>query len=172
MSMVVGGLRARLIRDCTYELVRDKVIELGWQQPGRRHLPIVFRASVVPWEEEVPLNTVAISQTDVSDEPAEMGSNLSDDSWTFYVDLYAEDESVGTHLIHDIRDILRGKMPSIGRSRPILPVYNEDRTEVLFNCDIEEVIIDRANDFPKAWQRYWYVCRFRVVDTYGDEDDE
>lgn len=170
---VVGGLRARLIRDSAFELIRDNVIALGWMAPGRRHKPVLFRASPVPWDEEVPLNTIAVSQTDVSDDPAELGSNLTDDTWTFYVDLYAEDESVGTHLIHDIRDILRAKMPSIGRSRPILPVRDlagPNPAVVLFNCEIEDVIIDRANDFPKSWQRYWYVCRFNVVDTYASDD--
>lgn len=174
MTVVVGGLRARLIRDSAFTMLRDSVDALGWRDAGRRHKPVLFRAEPVPWDEEVPLNTVAVSQTDVSGDEVELGSNLSEDRWTFYVDLYAEDESVGTHLAHDIRDILRGKIPSIGRNQPLLPVYNlagETPEDVLFNCEIEDVLVDRANDFPKSWQRYWYVVRFIIVDYYGDEND-
>lgn len=170
---VVGGLRARLIHDAAFDLVRNGVEELGWTDANRRHRPVTFRARAVEWDEEVPFNTISVSQTDHSSSDAEMGSNLTEERWTFYVDLYAEDDSVGTHLIHDIRDVLRGKMPSIGRDRPIMDIL--DRTQAtpvsLFICDIENVIVDRANDFPKSWQKHWYVIRFEVVDAYGDETD-
>lgn len=173
MTIVVGGLRARFIRDSVFEMIKAAVIDLGWTDPARQHKPIYFSAQPGSWDEEVALNTVAVTQTDVRSEDSEMGSNLQEDRWTFYVDLFAEDESVGTHLIHDVRDILRGKMPSIGRGRPNVTVmdYSLALPAPLFTCDIEDVVIDRANDFPKPWQRYWYVCRFIVVDEYGDEDD-
>lgn len=172
MPSYAGGLRARLIGDSAYQMITTAVEALGWLQPGRRHKPITFRPKPVPFDEEVPFNTLAVSQTDVSGMEAELGSLLTDDTWTFYVDFYAEDESIGKHLIHDVRDALRGMLPSIGRSRPILPVYAYDQATpvVAFYCDIEDVIVDRANDFPKPHQRYWYVCRFDVVDTTSGEE--
>lgn len=172
MTTIVGGLRTRLIKDSAFQVVQASVAALGWMDTGRRHTPVTFRATPVPFDEQVPFNTVSVAAAGMRSEEAEMGSNLSDDTHTFYVDLYAESDDLGTHLIYDIRDILRGKMPSIGRGAPVLPVsdYNHATPTVIFTCQIEDVMVDRANDFPKPWQRYWYVCRFDVVDTYGDEN--
>lgn len=174
MSTYVGGLRARLIADSLYTMVRDALEDLGWFAAGRQHQAINMRPESVPENEQIPLNTLAVSQLDVSDLEAELGSNLTEDRWTFYVDFFAENDVVGKHLIHDVRDILRGKYPSIGRSAPILRVYDYTQATppVLFTVEIENVVVDQAHDFPQSWRRYWYMARCELVDAYGDEEDD
>jgi hypothetical protein len=165
-----GGLRARLIRDSVFNTIRDSLESLGWLDAETRHLPIVFRTRSVDDGESIAFNTLAVVQSDVVDEDAEMGSTATNDTWTFYVDFYAENDSVGTAVIHDVRDILRGKLPSAGRDRPSVVVmdYTLPVPEPIFSVTVENVVTDRANDFPRPWQKYWFVCRFDVVDEYYD----
>lgn len=164
-----GGLRQRLIKDSLYNMVNDSLDNLGWYDPGRSHRPINFIARTVPPEEEIPLNTVVLSPGDLSEEEWEMGSMLAEHSWIFYVDIYAESDAIGSHFIGDIRDIMAGRHEDAGRTRPNFPVYDyrQATPPVEFYCDIEDVAIDRAVDFPRPWQKHWYVCRFLVVDYYG-----
>lgn len=168
---VVGGLRTRLVFMSFQEMLRTSLEQLGWFDDGRKHQPINFITRPPDWAETVAFNSIAVTLEDVSDIDAELGSNLSEDRWTYSVDIYCEKDSVGIHLINDIRDILRGKIPTIGRSGPTLPVwdYLAATPTPIFNCDIERVTVDRARNFPKAWQQHWWAARCDVVDTYGDE---
>lgn len=174
MSTYVGGLRVRLINDSMFQLVLNGLGALGWFDTGARHRPIVMIAEPVRWDEEVQLNTVAVTSTNTTDDELELGSNAAENRHTFYIDFYAEDDSIGRHLIHDVRDVLRGKFPSISRSRPILPVYDFTLATPVetFVCEIENVLVDRAHDFPRAWQRHWFTVRCDVVDVYEDENDD
>jgi len=174
---VVGGTRARLIRDSFYHYIHDGVVARGWTSTNRRHKPFEFIPQPKDWDEEVPLNSIAITAEDVRDEEAEMGSALTEDTWTFYVDVYAEGDAVGTDITHDIRDMLRGKMQADGYGRTAFPVwdYRLATPVIIFTCDIENVVSDRARNFPQAWRRFWFSIRCDVVDNYAtdlDEEDE
>jgi hypothetical protein len=168
---VVGGLRARLIRDSIYHALYDAVDDLGWFDVGRRHKPIVFTGAAVANDEEIALNTVALSDEDLSELDLELGSTGVETRWTYYVDFYAEDDSIGKHFIHDIRDILGGRMSSIGRDHPNVVVYDYRMATPgsMFVVQLENIEVDRAHDFPKPWQKHWYACRFDVVDAYYDD---
>lgn len=173
MTVYVGGLRARLIHDSFYTMVSDALAALGWFDPAREHRPINLIPEMQPEGEPIEVNTIVISGLDENDTDAEMGSNLSENRLTYYVDIYAEGEALGSHLKGDVKDILRGKMPSIGRGRPVLEVRDltVPAAPLLFVCDIENVVTDRSATFSNPWQRYWWVLRCELVDTYGDEDD-
>ncbi len=174
MTTVVGGLRGRLIVDSYRKMLRDSLDALGWFDSGRQHRPITFVSNEYKVDEEVPLNTIVVADSDVTDEPAEMGSVLADDTWTIYVDFYAEDDSLGRHLMGDFRDISRGKMPSIDRTGPVFNVLSlhEPTPTTLFVCQITDVTVDKANNFPHPWQQHWWVGRVTIEDTYATELDE
>lgn len=171
MAEIVGGLRARLIHDSLFHMVDDGLHRLGWFDAGRRHRPLQIVARPMGLDEEVPLNTIAIADANDIGTGAEMGSNATTDTWTFYVDFFAQDDSLGKHVIHDIKDLLRGKMPSHGYGNPVLRVYDwrDDPPTPLFFCDLEDVMADRAHNFPHPWQRFWYTVRLDVVDDYDDD---
>lgn len=171
MTTIVGGLRARLIRDSLYYMLHDSLDQLGWFSVNRRHQPINFTGTDTERLTEIPINTVALSDDNLTENDYELGSNGVESTWTFYVDFYAEDDSVGKHLIHDVRDILGGRMSTIGRVAANCAVYDyrQATPSVIFFVELEHIIVDRAHDFPKAWQKHWYACRFDVVDAYGDE---
>jgi hypothetical protein len=165
----VGGIRERLIADSVYQLIKTGLTDLGWFDSGRPHMPLHIRTTSVGNDEEIPLNTIVVNETTSIDNQAEMGSNLGEITTTFYVDFYAEKESIGKHVIHDVRDILKGRMPDIGRTASNLPVYDwfMATPSLIFTCDIEDVVVDQARDFPKPYQKYWWACRFDIVDCYG-----
>lgn len=169
----VGGLRARLIRDSLSETVKEGLDSLGWFDSGRSHQPLHFLREPANWDEPINLNSLSISATDVIGDDAEMGSQLSIETWDFFVDFYAENDPVGLHVIHDIRDILRGKIPSIGRGRPVLDVMNWTLATPTpaFTCEIEDVVVDRATGFNRPWLFHWYTCRASILDTYANEAD-
>lgn len=172
MSQYVGGLRARLIRESVYREVRSALTALGWFDAGRRHLPIAFLDEAVPNREEVQLNTGALSDEAHNETEEELGSNLAEHRWTYYVDFFGESDALATHFIHDIRDILAGRFNSIGRTGPTIAVYDYSiATPVfLFNVGIEHILVDRAHNFPSARLAHWYAVRFEIVDNYADEE--
>jgi hypothetical protein len=179
VTNLVGGLRAIMIHDSLVHMVEDSLAALGWFDPTvydtpagtRTNQPLHFIPRPADWQDKVLFNSYAISTDDVTDHPAEIGSDLTEDTRLFTIDLYCEDDHIGTHLKDDVRDILRGKIPSIGRTGPVLQVfdYSQPTPPVVFSCDIDNVVADRAHNFPKAWQQHWWSIRCDVVDTYGDE---
>lgn len=171
MSTIVGGLRARLIRDSIYHCIYEALANLGWFDTGRQHRAIVFTGTIVDQATEIPLNTIGLSDEDLIESDFELGSTGVETRWTYYVDFFAEDDVIGKHLIHDVRDIVGGRMSSIGRADASIEIFNytEATPSVFTVVDIENAIVDRAVDFPKAWLKHWYTCRFDVVDHYYDE---
>lgn len=166
---IQGGLRHRLIKDSLFNMIHDSLDMVGWFDSGRNHLPINMVARQVPDDEEIPLNTLSLSSGDLDEQEWETGSMMAEHTWIFYVDFYAENDALGSHVIGDVRDIVAGRFEDAGRTRPNFPVYDyRDATPpIAFYCDIEEVLVDKATDFPRPWQKHWYACRFMVVDYYG-----
>lgn len=163
-----GGFRQRLISDSVYHMMMENLGALGWFDSGRQHGVLSVRTESVKNDEEIPLNTVVISETVTTDDQAELGSNLGDISTTFYVDIYAENEALGKEFIHDVRDIIKGRLV---RTATTLPVYDWTMATppVVFYCEIEDVVVDQARDYPKPWQKNWWTCRFDVVDVYDGQ---
>lgn len=172
MSQYVGGLRARLIRESVYREIKRALTDLGWFDPGRRHLPVTFIDEPVQNRDQVEFNTAALSDETQSEVPDELGSNLAEHRWTFYVDFYGESAPLGTHFIHDVRDILGGRFPSLDRTGPKVDVYDwtQATPSYLFYVDIEGLLVDRAQNWPSPRLANWYMCRFDVVDNYADEN--
>jgi hypothetical protein len=168
-DVIAGGLRDRLIEMAVRRVITEGLQALGWFSEGRAHAPIHVVAEPVDTDREVPANTLAITPDPFSSELIEMGSELSEDRRFYYVDFFAENTGVGRHLIGDVRDLLRGKMPGAGRSRSNLPVWDPrtpDATTPAFVADIEGVIVEEAREGTRAHQRHWFMCRFEVVDEW------
>ena len=170
IDITAGGKRDRLIRDAVATTIRDALTDLGWFGTGRRHQPIVWRdEAVTEVTAEVPLNTITVASEDMSDVEAELGSLLSEDRWPFWVDFYAESEDVGKEVIGDVRDIMRGKHPTVGRDAPVVRVYNvfEDPVPLdpVFVLEVENVEIDRGRETTRPFEQFWFACSFDVVDT-------
>lgn len=171
MPHIVGGLRHRLVKESLYAMVNGSLTQLGWFNPGRVNSQVTLRTVPYDVAQEIPLNTAVLSTEDMVADLSELGSNMAEQAWTAYVDFYAESDAVGQHFIGDVYDILSGRMSSIGRGFTSFPVYDyrQATPPILFYCDIEEPMMDRAHDFPSPWQKHWYAVRFFILDAYGDD---
>lgn len=168
----VGGLRARLVHDSIYRMLYDALDALGWFDVSSSRSTITFNSEPLPPDIEVPINTIALADEDERGEAIELGSQLQELRWQMYVDFFAENDALGLHVVRDIKDILQGRMASIGRDRPIVEVYDYTlATPVeIFSVEIEDVFTDKARDFPQPWLRAWRTCGFAVIDTYAGDD--
>jgi hypothetical protein len=175
MAIYVGGLRDRLIHDSVYHLISNGLTTLGWfnSNPTGFTYPVQIIPEQVPWDEELAFNTITIAPGQTNDQEWEVGTFAMKNEKQFYIDVYGENEALSLHLSGDIRDILRGKFAAEGYSQATLNVY--DYTQVtppwIFFCDIENVQVDRAQNFPHLWQRYLYIVSFDVCDYYTNDQD-
>lgn len=173
MTTIVGGLRARLIYDSIKIEIERSITALGWFDAGRQHSPVTFVAIPVDDSQEVAFNTLSLATGDMPvSTPLELGSDYSEYRRSYYLDFYAESQSIGEHLTFDCKDILEGRMPSISRSAPTIEVYDYTQATppVIATVEIEQVSVDRGNVFNFPWQKFWYQCSFEVVDAYWNEN--
>ncbi len=170
---VAGGLRSRLIRDSLQMMVRESLDARGWFDPDRRHEPLKFVTEYADWDIPIAFNSIVISISDTNDDPVELGSNLTEDSIDVYIDFYAESDTLGIDVIHDVRDILRGKLSVIGRTRSSLDVYDLTLATpvVIFKCEIEDVVVDRATGFNRPHLKHWWSARCTLLDTWTDDSN-
>lgn len=146
-------------------MLKAALDELGWFDPDRAHAPIIWRTSIVPEAEEMPINTLAVASEDSSGVGIEMGSGLSEDRSAVVIDFYAQNDALGRHLAGDVRDLLRGKMPPI-RDHPTFMVYDwrDEPPTPLFYADIEDVRLDRAHGFDAPFRRHWFSVMAEIIE--------
>jgi hypothetical protein len=177
---VRGGLRSRLITDSARLTIIAGLDALGWfdgtvydTPPGpRRHRPLRYITRPLDWHEPITPNALAISAEDIYDEPHGLGGEV-EDTIEMWADVLAENDALGWQLAGDIRDLLLGKYPGLGRVAPILDVYDlRHATPVAFTqVAIEELQIDRAESDARGWQAHWFMVRISLLDDYSDEFD-
>lgn len=176
MTTLVGGIRIRLIHDNLFYVVRDGLEDLGWLDSSTNHKDVVVRDSQIGHLEKVEPNIVSITVEDDTEDPAEMGSLLTDHTWTFYIDIYAENDQLGLHLGTDIKDILAGRFTqTVSRCGPNISIYDLTTTHAtpveLFSVAVEGLAINKSRFFEKPYQEHWRVVSFTVTDTYMSEED-
>jgi hypothetical protein len=173
VTVYVGGLRSRLVRDSLWHMINNSLTSLGWFSSGSQHRPITFLQKDIEDDEDIELNTLALVDSVVRDDEIELGSNYAEHRIQFFLDFYGESRAVSQHMAVDLKDILEGRMPSVGRgdSRFTVFDYTQATPVDLFRCDIDTVVVDRTHNPMKPFQRFWYSVMFSVVDTYGNEND-
>ena len=169
-----AGFRARLVRDNMHNFVNQGLSDLGWFDSGRQHQAVVMYAEAKPWDEEIKANAVMVTTEGVRESELELGSNLSEQSWEYYVDIIAESESLGIHLATDIRDLLTGHitddMTYVG---PRVPVYDLSQggatPDLAFMVEAIDVNMDKGRLYNTPTKKHWWQVAFTVVDAYADE---
>lgn len=161
-----GGTRRRLIKDSLALLLDNSLASLGWYEKNKWFTPVTFIDEPISSSEKVPVNTVSLSFEDDFSEEAELGSNMERVEWEFFVDIYAEDSSVGTHLSGDIRDLLKGKMSGLNRTKSTLEVLDltQDPSPSAFYCDLEGIESAKVRASEQQHRRDYYTVGGYVVD--------
>lgn len=170
MPTLEGGKRDRMIWYAVWDLIREHLDMLGWlQDPVTNNLPrqpVEIPFGGFPDGEAITPNGIAVMPFDTTFVGLEVGSTLSRGDQIFVVDIFAEDHATGVALRGDISAILRGEYPSIGRTRNVVEVYDQDLATpaLIATLDIEDVRNDKAPGGAEAWERYWYSILFVVED--------
>lgn len=167
-----GGLRLRMIQDSFQNMLTDALDDLGWFSTNRNHAPVTFVTKPVDPLVEIKPILVAASPEDTYGFEWEMGSNLEEVRWEFYIDIFADSHSVGLQLMGDINDTLKGKLPSIGRTGPVFQVYDYRQTTPTeeFVCQLENIEWAKPRLYTKKWLENWWTGKVEVVDYYYDAD--
>lgn len=172
---VVGGLRDRLIIENIRWLIEENLRLLGWYEENNTLIDysITVRSSPVEDDEELLPNIVAVSTEGTTSDYLELGSDLEEFTWNFYIDIYAEDHASGLHLCGDIKAIIGGKLPSIGRLGKTLDIYDLTMATppVLFRVEVDKIESQRSRVYNKAFQKFWWVVGFQLTDSYLNDLD-
>lgn len=165
----VGGLRVRLVQSSLVHYVEDGLRAQGWFET-RRHLPIQIITRPIAWDQPVTPNTLAITMGQERRGDVEMGSDLTEKSFTIEIDFYADNASVGLDLINDLRDILRGRIPAGGRPSFAIYDYTQATPTVIGYAVVNEMSTLRNHLLTvKHWALHWYRLHLTVSDTYYPE---
>lgn len=174
MSMVEGGLRDRLVFESFALHVKTGLEALGWVgvTTGPRKPQFGFRTTPVPDVEEIPANTIAVTFETVDMSDGEIGSNLTENSHAAWVDIYTDTTdpngyALAMQISGDVRDLLRGKMRSIGFEEPVFQlVDNRDPDDpVVFGwCDLEDIVQERSASETRS-KRWWVAVAATVVEA-------
>lgn len=172
--MYAGGLRLRLIADNFENMLRTSLDDLGWFDSGRKHKDVVLISKPLNPDEEIKPNMIGISAEDRYGIGWELGSEFEETTWEFYIDIFAESNSVGVHLAGDVLDICKGKLSSIGRDRPNLEVLDLTMATptTLFYCNFDTIEMARQRVWNKPHQQFWWTVLVEVVDAYYDEGED
>jgi hypothetical protein len=170
---VVGGLRDRLLKDSFYAIVDQALNTLGWLDSGRSHRPINLIEKPHGWDVPVAPNTVAVDFTGSEVSEWEVGSRLTSDVHIGYVEIFAENDSLGAHLSNDLRDWLRCRLQvdPVGVTFPIFDFRSGSTPPVIGHMDIDAVSsLRNAAATNDVWLRHWYRVRCEIRDIYaGDQ---
>ena len=155
----------RHIRESLLNELEALLVTLGWSAVNTRKYRAVelLREPVSPTTQITPTK-IALLMGDMDDDEAEIGSTATIDRHHCTIDIFGETEAIGVDLSSQIRDWLRGRLPSIGRTSPTLTVYDHSTvtpTE-LFTCTIEGVARDRASGWSQPWLQFWWAVNFTI----------
>lgn len=170
--MIVGGLRARLLQDSLHLFLLNGLTTLGWLDSNRRHRPVRIQAQPARWQEPIEPNLIALDFLSVDNREFEVGSNLTADDLLAHIEIYAESDSLGIDLSNDVRDLVRGRLTSIG-SGGSLPVFDlrQGNPPIIGHLHVDRVsAIRNVSPTEDAWVRHWYRVRCEFTDVYATSE--
>lgn len=180
MTIYVGGLRARLIRDNLHKTLEHSLEHLGWYDQGRNHRPVELKSAPYDNDVEILPNAVGIAFEESFSYDMEMGSHLTETTHDAYIDIFAESDPVGMQLGGDIYDILRGKFASLAsegispQHNGRMPIYDFSKPDkpLIFYVGLEDIHMHRNRTWRDQYNKFWWTIAVTVIDAYMDDMDE
>lgn len=174
-SPLEGGLYDRFVEESVHRLIVDHLADLGWMNLGPKYRPLTVLAAAVDPGDTIHPNTLIIEPEDVEAETFELGQTASvADQFVMYADFYCSDRpgsgsstELGKHLAGDIRKILEGGLPSIGRTNNSAPVYDfrELTPPQIGYCTFHDVRTVRDRVYDQPWEGSIFSTQFIAI--YG-----
>lgn len=170
----VGGRRQRLIKDNMKRQIEAGLDALGWFDTNRPHLPVSISADQFEPNEEIKPNAIVVVIEDFAAEALGIGQDdsLEENRINAFVEIFAEDNSVGQHLAGDVYDLMRGKFTQIDdlKGVDVLDLGVDDSH--LFYCWYEDIEIMRNRSWDLPFNKFWWTIAVDVIDTYRDDRDD
>jgi hypothetical protein len=174
--VIRGGLRTRLVLDSVRFAVITALQQEGWFDPTvydtppgeRRHRPFRYITRPVDWAQNIQPNAIAISPEDLADEPLAFGGEV-EDAMELYIDVFAQDDSLGWQASYDIRDSLLGKTKNAVGPQIDIYDFRQPSPAPFTTVDVDLIEVDQSQGEARIWQRYWFMLHLIVLDDYADE---
>ncbi len=160
MAQLEGGLRDRAILESILKDIEAHLTTLGWFDSGRAHKTITMIDEYPDDNTEVALNTIAVSIGDVRSTSTEMGSIAETINVPIFIDMFAENDALGRHVIGDIASHVhkQGQFDVYD--------YNQATPNVEFIVMLMEGSLERKKPTRAVnpWQKHWHMCVFGVTE--------
>ena len=158
--MLEGGIRNRMILESILRAVEADLTARGWFDSGNQHQPITIIDEYPDESDEVAVNTLAFSMGDTRTEPLEMGGLSEQWIVPIFVDMFAESDGLGRHVVGDVYDfVMKNQKFQVYDYRNATPTEEFVVQYVEYTAETRKP--DRA---VNAWQKHWHVCAFAVSD--------
>jgi hypothetical protein len=158
--VMTGGLRDRAIHESILRDIEAHMTSLGWFDSGRRHGPIAIVDEYPDENAEVPINTISVSVGDVRSTQMELGSLAESISIPIFIDMFAESDGLGRHVIGDIASYVhtQGQFDVYD--------YNKASPTLEFVVQLVDGTIERRKPTRavNSWQKHWYILVFMVTE--------
>ena len=147
------------------KLVTDGLTAKGWVNDPVNFgtAPVTFTGTQ-PYRAgtDIAVNTVAVTLGDADGEvEEEMGGGLMSTSYAFFVDVFAENQSIAYAITDDIRSILSGKV------RPVYDFTQDPLVESgTHTVEFEDVGVDDSPAGADVTDRHWRVVFGEAVMFY------
>lgn len=167
---IIGGIRQRYIKQAIFDRINDNLDLLGWLDTVDSRRDVTVMDEALDHDEEALPNIVAISFEDRKSNEYEMGSLDSKHITNAYVDVYAESNPLGMHLVGDIVDILYGRFVSIGQtgnSRISVLEYGAATPAAFTVVELIEIRSDKARKYNKPFLKHWWQISMSIEDYYS-----
>lgn len=170
----VGGDFDRLIRYSVWYAMEDFLGRAGpgglaWIGNSRdengtgNYQPVIVVEKPLEVDEEAAPNLIGFRLGTAQYANAELGSYEQMLTVQVYVDIFAENDTIGRMLRGDLISAFLGLRPDVGRSTPILDIIDPTQATptTIVTAEIERVLGDQASGF-RDWRRFWFTVEFEL----------
>lgn len=168
---LTGGLRDRMILENVLRQVMAQLATSGWNlihpdgtlinsDPDAAYERIRIVDEYPDTEVEVPVNTLAFSAGDSTQDMLELGTNNETHYSPIYIDFFASSDALMRHVMGDIYAWLN--------ANPVIAIwdYSLATPDVDFYAFLEEESVskDRPARAVNSWQKHWLMLSFILRD--------
>lgn len=158
---LTGGLRDRMLLQSVVNDITAQLTALDWlNNTGKQYKPFTLVDEFPDDTDEVELNTIAFSMGDTRSQAMELGSKSMILYTPIFVDMFAESDGLGRHVIGDIFEHVRdvGQFTVYDYSQPAPPA------EFVAQVQVDTMERTKPTRAVNAWQKHWHSCAFVVTD--------
>lgn len=160
MATLEGGLRDRMLLESVKDDIVADLTTRGWFNVNSNYAPFVIVDEYPDDKDEVELNTIAFSLGDSRTVPTELGSKAESIFVPIFLDMFAESDGLGRHVVGDVHEFVQkqGQFDVRDYRDPSPPV---EYTVQLVDGSIERSKPTRA---VNSWQKHWHIVAFVLIE--------